>query len=692
VRLRHAALFAAVFANFLVWAVVKPIFQAPDEFAHLTKTLSVPTQPWITTSFRVEVQERLYNPLLDVEALHQVPFHPARKFDAATLDALQRAEWTKRGDASTAAHRSTSFYFPILYFAALFPLGEGATRLLDLSPYDAVFAYRIASAALSAALWTLVWASLGFLGRYRAAVFALLVLQPMVGFFSSAINPDAFSLPLSALVMVTSWDALFRGRGLARALAALLALVYTKSAGIVVFPTLAALVALAWLARRLRAAELEIHWRAAALLVPGAFALYWITFYAWSPVVVLHYGFHESLLSYVARLPSRVPGFFTGYWSGLGWLDYSAPRPVLLGILGLLAANAAVFAARFRRLEEPARFAYLLGFAALYAGALVAAEFAKVPRWGYAIQGRYFLPVALGVAVLVCHPVAWLRRAFVAFLVVFQLLCLQLTVDRYYGGDWSLAWRALPFRGAGAEAGRSGAAFPRSSGAGAPRVQQLDRMVEHRVAVEQEAAREAAPLEDEGQPEGVVLPHLAVGDRVEAHPERRRLVRLRGLADAVRRREHEHVDGVAVHELEAVLAEFPEPHGPDAQLLFHLAQRAGLRRLAGLEPPSRAVDLPRAEAALLADQEDPPVAHHEDERRQVASPPARPVEVVEGLPAHGRLRALRAADDPARPAAWEEREDASARSGSATDLCRRSDTGSRRTEGRRPPPAGTATI
>jgi hypothetical protein len=496
VRLRHAALFAAVFANFLVWALVKPIFQAPDEFAHLTKTLSVPSQPWITPSFKIEVQERLYNPLLDVEYLHQVPFHPERKFDTATIDALQRATWTKRGDASTVAHRSTSFYFPILYFAALFPLGEGATRLLELSPYDAIFAYRIASAALSAALWTLVFASLGFLGRFRAAVFALLVLQPMVGFFSSAINPDAFSLPLSALVMVTSWDALFRGRGVARALAALLALLYTKSAGIVVLPTLAALVALAWLARRLRLADVEIHWRAAALLVPGVFALYWITFYAWSPVVVLMYGFHESLFSYVARLPSRIPGFFVGYWNGLGWLDYTAPRPVQLVILALLVSNAAVFAARFRRLEDRARFAYLLGFAALYAAALVAAEFVNVPRWGYAIQGRYFLPVALGVAVLVCHPAAWLRRAFVAFLVVFQLLCLQLTVDRYYAGDWSLVRRALPFRGAGAD--RAGAALVPGSGAGAHPAQHLDRVVEHRVAVEQEAAREAAPLEDEG--------------------------------------------------------------------------------------------------------------------------------------------------------------------------------------------------
>jgi hypothetical protein len=208
------------------------------------------------------------------------------------------------------------------------------------------------------------------------------------------------------------------------------------------------------------------------------------------------YGFHESLFSYVARLPSRIPGFFVGYWGGFGWLDYTAPGWVYAVILGFLLANAVVFAARFRRLEDRARFAYLLGFAALYAAALVAAEFVNVPRWGYAIQGRYFLPVALGVALLVCHPAQWLRRAFVAFLIVFQVYCLQLTVDRYYAGDWSLVRRALPFRGSGRE--RDGSASSAQSRRRAQLSEDLDGVIDHRVAIEQEATRESPPLEDEG--------------------------------------------------------------------------------------------------------------------------------------------------------------------------------------------------
>jgi hypothetical protein len=449
VRLRLAALFAAVFANFLVWGLIKPPFQSPDEFAHLTKALSVPSSPWITPSFKVEIYNHFLNPLLEFPYLHQVPFHGARRFSEATIDELQAAAWSTRHDWGTSAHRSTSFIYPVVYYAAVFLLGQGATELFALSPYDSVYAFRIASAILAAGLWTLAYTALGFLGRHRAAVFALLVLQPMVGFLSSSINPDAVSFPLSALAIVTAYESIFLGRGLARAAVAMLAVLYTKSAGIFLLPPLAAIVLAAWLLRRSRRADVSIHWPHAALLIPGVFALYYATFYAWSPVVFLTLGFEESLASYLRHLVGRMPGLVVAYWGRFGWLDYGAPGWVYLLVLALLVGNAGAFAARFRTLEDRPRFAYLCAFPVLYAGALVAAEFASVSRWGYGLQGRYLLPVALGIFVVVCHPAAWLRRAFVVLMLAFNLYCVDLTVDRYYGGDWSLAWRALPFRGAG---------------------------------------------------------------------------------------------------------------------------------------------------------------------------------------------------------------------------------------------------
>ena len=447
-RLRLAALFVAVFASFLVWALVKPIFQAPDEFAHLTKALSVPAQPWVSPSFKVEVHEHLYNPLLDYPYLHKVPFHPKRKLPAKTIDDLQATPWSRRGDWSTEPHRTTSFIYPNLYFGAVFALGQGATELFRLSPYDSIFAYRIASAALSAGLWTAVFVALRRLGRHRTAVFALLLLQPMLDFMSSSIHPDALALPLSALVAITAYDAIFLGRGLGVAAACLLALLFAKSNAVVVFPVLATLAAAVWGLGRAGLTELRVHWRNAAILVLGCFALFHLSFYHWSPMVILWYGFEESLLSYLNHLVFRIPGFFIGYWGAFGWLDYTAPRWVYLVILGLLLANAAAFGWSWRERDGDPRHVWLLAFSALYAAALVAAEFVYVPRAGYALQGRHFLPAALGLLVVVCHPTAWLRRVFVAFLVVFNVYCLKLTVDRYYDGDWTLVARALPFRGA----------------------------------------------------------------------------------------------------------------------------------------------------------------------------------------------------------------------------------------------------
>ena len=447
-RLRLGALFAAVFACFLVWALIKPIFQSPDEFAHLTKALSVPAQPWISPSFKIEVHEHLYNPLLDYPYLHQVPFHPKRTFSGDTIDELQATRWSKRGDWSTEPHRTTSFIYPNLYFGLVFALGQAATELLSLSPYDSVYAFRIASAALSAALWTVVFVALRCLGRYRTPVFALLVLQPMLVFMSSTIHPDALALPLSMLVAITAFDAIALGRGLGVAMACLLALLFAKSNAVVVFPVLASLAVAVWSLARVGLTTLRVHWRNAAVLVIGCFAVFQLSFYHWSPMVILWYGFEESLLSYLQHLVFRVPGFFMGYWGAFGWLDYTAPSWVYLVILGLLLANAAALGWSWRTHGSEPRQVWLLAFSALYAAALVAAEFVYVPRAGYAIQGRHFLPAALGLLVVVCHPTTWLRRAFVASLVVFNVYCLNLTVDRYYDGDWTLVARALPFRGA----------------------------------------------------------------------------------------------------------------------------------------------------------------------------------------------------------------------------------------------------
>jgi hypothetical protein len=308
------------------------------------------------------------------------------------------------------------------------------------------------SAVLAALLWTAVFARLQFLGRSRAEVFALLVLAPMTAMLGSSISPDAVLIPLCALVMLFSFEAIFRGRSSRTAAVLLLALCFTKSAAaLLVVPTLAGLVGIAWLAGRI-AGRGAIHWRNAALLIVAVPAVFYATFYHWSPafpVELLPERFHKTLPAFLGELPVHGTLLFASFWLALGLPDTLAPWPVYGGLLVVWALNAAVFAWRFRELEEKDRLRFLMGFALLYGVALLAGEYAYFARTGYILQGRYFLPVALGFFLVAAHPQRMLRRAFVLALVGFNLYAIQLGVERYYAGDWSLVWRAMPFVSAG---------------------------------------------------------------------------------------------------------------------------------------------------------------------------------------------------------------------------------------------------
>src|SRR3954470_312137 len=131
-------------------------------------------------------------------------------------------------------------------------------------------------------------------------------------------------------------------------------------------------------------------------------------------------------------------------------------------------------------------------------------------------------------------------------------------------------------------------------------------VIEHRVAVEHEAAAEALAREEEREPERVVGPHLGERDRVERRPERDRLRRLGRRADEPRRPEHHRVERVAVDELKRELAVLGHAGRRDTELLLDLADGARESVLVRLDATAGAVHLARTEPALLADEEDAP--------------------------------------------------------------------------------------
>jgi len=151
--------------------------------------------------------------------------------------------------------------------------------------------------------------------------------------------------------------------------------------------------------------------------------------------------------------------------------------------------------------------------------------------------------------------------------------------------------------------------------------------VQEVVIVEGEPSLERLAAKHPWEPVAIVGPHPVEGDLRDGDPERSRFVGLPRLSAAVAGAEHVHEEREAVRELEPKLTARFDAQRRDAQLLLHLAHRAGKRGFPFLEMAARPVDLACAEAALLVDEEHLPVAHDEQERRPPLRFPRRPVDI-----------------------------------------------------------------
>jgi hypothetical protein len=138
--------------------------------------------------------------------------------------------------------------------------------------------------------------------------------------------------------------------------------------------------------------------------------------------------------------------FWTQYWGQLVWLDYQAAPFWYGALLVVVLAGAGLAAWRGARGQRPGTF---LPLAALFGAAFVigvlAAVYRGMPSIGLQFQGRYLLPASPGLTVVLADRWRAWRVALALFMVAFNLALLQRTVERYYEGDWSRAWRATVF-------------------------------------------------------------------------------------------------------------------------------------------------------------------------------------------------------------------------------------------------------
>lgn len=440
---RTAAVGSLLLVYLTAWAVLKPILQSPDEFHHLLRAESILLQPWTGHPALVTLDQRFVNPLAGWPPgeVGKLPFNANAQLSRDDIDALRLVTWL-HGPLPQETISTPLGTYPPGYYASAFALGESVTQLFDLTPYDSVYAYRFATVLLVVLLWSAVYVALGRTPEtapHAGAILALLLLNPMLAFISSAVTPDAVNVPLASLAVLLAYRTLITGAHLWATTIALVACMLTKPSGLLVFGGIATAITLT--AVRGTATTRAFFLTGAAT---GRAALCGVfVFYAWMPTrTALGQRLDLTVLQYLPSLWNRAPEIVQEYWGVLGWLDYRAPLWWYAALVGVLLLN---FVCAWRAGHDTRRFALFAGvFFIGYIVLFVTGEFLFLPIAGLNFQGRHLLPACIGLAGLVMHRVGWARIALIGWLGALNARLAYESLVRYFGGDWAVWWASLP--------------------------------------------------------------------------------------------------------------------------------------------------------------------------------------------------------------------------------------------------------
>ena len=436
------------FLYFGVWALLRPPLQTPDEPQHLLKANAILLQPWRSAPGQFDLDPRRVNPLaLDTPpAIDKLFFSPFNAMTPGEVVATRATPWPDpSGPGAITPYARAIASYPSLYYLAVHALAEPAIHLFGLTPWQATYAYRLATAALAAAVWALVWLALARTPEtapLATPLVALTLANPMLAFISSGVTPDAVNNPLCNLGLVLAWRAAAQGGTRLALFVTFLVAALTKPSGLqlagLVAGVLTVLLALRLIDGRRAAVAIGLTLAAAAVSV----ALF---YYGTPPRFMAGGPSQDTLGQYLTRRVHDAGLAWRMYWGQLGWLDYSLALPWYLAVLALILLNAMAALTRPRR---PARFA---GYTALtwLAFTLVtfAGEYHYLDVAGYTFQGRYLFPVALGFASVVWHDRIVLRRALIGLVLILNVLLADATITRYYTDRWTGLWQSLPIHG-----------------------------------------------------------------------------------------------------------------------------------------------------------------------------------------------------------------------------------------------------
>lgn len=445
--LRWAVLgFFGMFLMTSAWSMANPINAAPDEAGHaITAYATVHGQVGTTTPMVPAVFADLAE--RDLLMCH----HSSWNEGASCQDWKASAEKPARATFS-----QFGTYNPLYYALVGWP-----TLILD--PHAALYGVRLVSAFLCSVLFGLALGVAAFSYKTRSAATGVIVaLSPMVVFLGGTINPNAVEIFASLLCWV-ALTALF-SRDLrdfhqrvviSVATVGLVALILTRLLSplwAVAIVVLTATVSVGWsrLWNLVRSSR-YFQGHLAAVVASGLIATWWSLT---NPAVFVG-GVNNKADSVRQLIELSMNQIFTVFPSRtlmqtfgiLGWTEFPLPAvvPIMTAVWGgVILVAFAVSGKRAERYGMLGLLAFSIGFPAVLSSYM----------WsGVGWQGRYALPLTLGIPILGCYLLAlrlssthagtnmvriWTRTAVVAVLAC-NLYAFVVNYPRYSAG-WGRRW------------------------------------------------------------------------------------------------------------------------------------------------------------------------------------------------------------------------------------------------------------
>jgi hypothetical protein len=398
-----AGALALTFLNFAAWSLATPLFASPDE----------PTQvAYAAAAVRGQVVGRTIGGDANATTGISIPevFAGGPAYAACyAFHATVPASCAAPLPESTRTVRTTTYtgrYPPLYYFAVGWP------SLVSVSE-TGIYLMRLVSALLNAVMVALALTSVALWSKRRLLLVGVAVaVTPMAWFLGGVLNPNG--LEISAAVCLWTSGLVLVLDHANRPPAGLVAIVAGAACVLVQVRPLSAL----WAALVLAFLALVGGWRSVCALarsravrraaVPvaacGLFAVVWVAAVhsldlkpVGPPVPAAEDGLQlfGAVLERTGTWLQQMVGVF-------GWLDTNAPllTDVVDGVL-----VAALAAAALRRPRRRRGGAAVLLLALVVVGVPVALVVSQAHRLGIDWQGRYALPLAVGV-VLLCAALA----------------------------------------------------------------------------------------------------------------------------------------------------------------------------------------------------------------------------------------------------------------------------------------------